>query len=409
MTQALANQLRLVRDAAARLAGTARIEDKATLGAMNALLSELIAEQLVPTEPGAALDEEIAEFEATELSANAERQARAVEAPGGEAIDLDALAAFLAGAVPGEGPLHITRCDTVSRGMSKKTMLVRIEGNRVLPADLALRVDRTSNNYLGTTVLDEYAPLELLSANGARIPRPWALEPSGKVIGDPFIVFDRAAGGPVGGNYVAPPPNPELIADIAGCLAAIHAVPTDPWPRPEQPQGRAFIDREIDDYRRDWRAIGARSAIVDACFDWIEANRERAYGPPVLTHNDFNFNNMLVEGSRVAAVLDWEFVHVGTAASDLGYFYYSAEAVSSFDDVLNHYAAAGGTVPPRAQLDFYILWGQLRLVVMGFKAVANLEAGRFDDVRYGICRWHRRQGLLRVADLLARVRTGGLL
>ena len=409
MSTPLANQLRLVRDACARLADSVGNDEKATFGAVNALLSELIAEQLVPAEADATLDEEIAEVEATELSAMAERQPRCAEIQGAETIDLDALAAYLAAAVPGEGPLRVASCDTVSRGMSKKTMLVRLEGSRVLPADVVLRVDRTSNNYLGTTVVDEFAPLQMLWEHDARIPRPWALEPSGEVIGDPFILFDRASGTAIGGNYVAPPRNPALIAEIGACLASIHAVPTDQWPHPSQPQGRDHIDREINDYRRDWEALEAESAIVDASFDWIVAHRERAYGPPVLTHNDFNFNNMLIERSHLAAIVDWEFVHVGTAAADLGYFYYSAEAVSSFAEFLEHYARAGGTIPARDQLDFYILWGQLRLVVMGFKAVANLEAGRFDDVRYGLCRWHRRQGLLRVADLIERVTAGGII
>jgi aminoglycoside phosphotransferase (APT) family kinase protein len=182
-------------------------------------------------------------------------------------------------------------------------------------------------------------------------------------------------------------------------------VPTARWPCADQPQGRDFIDREIDEYRADWTDLNVSSPIAEACFDWIEANRIRAYGPPALTHNDFNFNNLLVDGSVVTAVLDWEFAHVGTAAADLGYFYYSAEAVSSFRAFLAAYSDAGGNVPSKEQLDFYILWAQLRLVVMCFKVVKGFEQGDFDDIRYGITIKQGRQTLLRLADLLARLET----
>jgi aminoglycoside phosphotransferase (APT) family kinase protein len=102
----------------------------------------------------------------------------------------------------------------------------------------------------------------------------------------------------------------------------------------------------------------------------------------------------------VTAVLDWEFAHVGTPASDLAYFRYSADAGSSFAAFLQAYAEAGGTIPPPGQLEFYTLWGQLRLAVMGFKAVRQFEDGRFDDIRFGSAIGYRRQGILRVADLL---------
>ena len=46
---------------------------------------------------------------------------------------------------------------------------------------------------------------------------------------------------------------------------------------------------------------------------------------------------------------------------------------------------------------------RLILVVMGFKAVHSFDTGKFDDIRIGISRWHRRQGLFRVAALLDRL------
>jgi aminoglycoside phosphotransferase (APT) family kinase protein len=381
---ALASQLRLVRDT---VQGPAAV-----------LLAELIAEAEAPP-PATDAADEAARQRAIEAQVMIERQARVRDAVA-DTLDFAALAAFLNRAVPGEGAITVTDARTVSRGMSKKTVLVTIAGARTLPADLALRVDRSGNNYLGTTVIDEWGPLQRLWDHGAPIPQPFALENSGTVIGDPFIAFARAAGEPVGSIYAPPGPNPGLIVDVAQAMARVHAVPVDHWPRADQPRGDAFFDAQFAEYRADWRALGETNTIMDACFAWIERHRALAYGPPALVHDDFNFNNMLVADGRVVAVLDWEFAHVGTPAADLAYLWYAAQSASSFAAFLDAYAAAGGTVPPREQLDFYRLWGQLRLGVMGFKAVRNLEQGHFDDVRFGLARWHRRQALLRLGALL---------
>ena len=117
-------------------------------------------------------------------------------------------------------------------------------------------------------------------------------------------------------------------------------------------------------------------------------------------HDDFAFNNMLVKDNRVAAVLDWEFAHIGTAAADIAYLWYAAEQMDSLPGFLDAYAASGGAIPPAGQLDFYRLWGQLRLGVMAFKAVRNFEEGRFDHVRYAMCLVSRRMALQRIGRFL---------
>ncbi|WP_176593554.1 phosphotransferase family protein [Sphingobium sp. EM0848] len=396
MSTATANQLRLIRDAVGRLDADAAAKDSIAV-----LLGEVIAQETLALPRGSVAQENAYQqaFEAAALTERDFRPRTAME----DVLDRERLADFLNHAVSGEGDIRVQSAQTVSRGMSKKTVLVTLEGARALPADLALRVDRSANNYLGTTVVDEWGPLRLLWDNGARIPQPFALEPTGGVLGDPFIVFARVSGAPVGSIYVPPGPNPALLADTAACMAKVHAVPVDDWPRRDQPQGDAFFDAQFAEYWADWRALEEGNPIMDACFHWIDRHRDRAYGPAALTHDDFNYNNMLVEGDRVSAVLDWEFAHVGTPAADLAYLWYAAWSMGSFADFLAAYEHAGGWLPPKEQIDFYLLWGQLRLGVMGHKAVRNLEEGHFDDVRFGMARWHRRQALFRLAELLERL------
>ena len=391
---ALANQLALVRDALLK----AEHSDPRDGVMSEALLTELIAAERVKAAP----DDAAGEIDWIERF---DREMAAIRAPcehigTAEAdFDMPALAHFLSD--HNGAPATIMQSRTVSAGMSKKTVLITIDGAARLPARMALRVDRGANNYLGTTVVEEFDPLRFIWEGGARIPRPWLLEPTGTVIGDPFIVSDHVDGAPVGSIYFPPAgPNPELLHDVAQCMAELHGIAAHDWPDHRQPRGDAFFDAQLDQHRADWTALSATSAIMDRAFDWIQANRTLAYGPPAIVHDDFAFNNMLVKDNRVAAVVDWEFAHVGTAAADIAYLWYAAEHMNSFAGFLDAYAASGGMVPPAEQLEFYRLWGQLRLGVMGFKAVRNFEEGKFDHVRFAMCLVARRMALQRIGRFL---------
>jgi aminoglycoside phosphotransferase (APT) family kinase protein len=280
--------------------------------------------------------------------------------------------------------LAIEHYSVASLGFSKKTVLLTLINHGDLPAELALRIDQPYN-FLGTTVLDEYQALVHLWQQGVCVPQPLALEDSGRILGQPFIVFERALGAPVGSNFTSPPQNEALVRDFARNLAVLHQVPVELSGIPEGKRDlEKNLDKEIEDSYRDWKGLGMNSAIVEAGFKWVRANRHLGSGPSTVVHNDYNFNNILVRDNKVSAILDWEFVHIGNPAADLGYFYYSAENTASFEVFLDAYGSAGGVVPDQAVLDFYILFGQLRLLIMVFQSEAGFVQGKFTDIRYGI-------------------------
>jgi len=204
----LANQLVLLRDAIRQSSPP----DPVTGRMSESLVSELIVADRLPAAPASA-SEELSWLE------RFEEEMKALRGPAGDGtepedeIDGDALGRYLS--QQGHGSVRVRHSQTVSAGMSKKTVLVSIEGSETLPRDIALRVDRSANNYLGTTVTEEFGPLMKIWEGGARVPRPFLLEPTGEVIGDPFIVSEQVAGAPAGSIYFPPPgPNPELLHDV---------------------------------------------------------------------------------------------------------------------------------------------------------------------------------------------------
>jgi aminoglycoside phosphotransferase (APT) family kinase protein len=323
------------------------------------------------------------EYEAvlqTELARTMPAPAAPVAGPN---VDREALSGFLRAAIPGEEMVSVRDVRLASIGSSKSTLLVDLAGNRRLPAEIVVRMDQAFN-FLETTVLDEYPALQLLFAHGVPVPEPYALEPTGEVLGGAFIVCSRVAGRTLGTSYFPPPRNDAVTRSLAACLAKIHAVPVDHLASigRERKLARSYIEDEVLRHYATWRALDITCPTVEAAFAWVRANLSSAHGRRTIVHNDFNYHNILIDDDRVTAVLDWEFVHLGNPASDLGYFAEVAERGSGFDFFLQEYARAGGRLPRRDELDFYILWGHTRFAIMNFQVKTAIERGDLASLRY---------------------------
>jgi aminoglycoside phosphotransferase (APT) family kinase protein len=344
------------------------------------------------------------EKRATDLHDEAVAAARlARDVPQAPAIDGLALQDFLRAGFPGEQDVTVVSQNLASLGQSKTTVLVGLSGNQTLPDSLALRIDRPFN-YLGTSVVQEYPVVDYLWRHGVRLPRPIALEASGTVLGQPFIISELASGTTIGSIYVLPArPNEALLDDLAVCLAGLHGVPIQDFPGDHADVADA-LDAEIEKYWNDWQSLGQSSIIVEQAFAWIKGNRDRGLGEPSIVHNDFALHNILIDGDRVSAIVDWEFAQPGVAAADLAYFYYAAEALGGYRRFAETYAVNGGTLPPGETFDFYLLWGQLRLAVMHYQVIAGFNNGSLADLRFSMSGARTaRLALVRVGSKLAEL------
>ena len=322
-----------------------------------------------------------------------------------EAFDREKFRQYLVAELGERADLEIVDVTLASRGFSKKTILVELGNRRRLPREIALRVDRAFN-FLGTTVIDEFAPLVALHAAGVRLPKPHALEVTGKILDGPFIIFDRMPGALVGNNFQAPVRNPALGADVARCLAQLHRTPiaTVGMIRGADRSEREQVRQELDKSYAHWLELERDIPLMEAAFNWLYAHLDWAMGARGVVHGDYNFNNILVEGDRVSAIVDWEFVQVGNPAGDLGWFYYGAQGVCGWPEFLDCYEAAGGFHFDRARLGYFVLLGQTRLAVMTLQTESGFDAGRFDDIKFGLSgALYTNKSLHRVATLLAEL------
>ena len=326
----------------------------------------------------AALAEAEREFE----DAERRRAASGTAPPTGvqRSIDARAVEAYLRAQPLGGPEVEVTEARLLSGGRQKSTALVLLRGSKGLPPECILRQD-WQGGTVGKTVVDEFALLERISRADIRAPRPLLLEPGHSGVGEPFILLERLQGR-LSGSLFTPPRSAALARELAVQMGRLHALAAAEF-RGLVPDGtRTSAQRRelLAGFRRMHGSIGLRSRIVEAAIDWLDAHLEDAGSALCLTHNDIGFHNILVDGERLTALLDWELAELGHPAADLGYVKPFVQLMLPWSRFLEEYQDAGGwRVEPR-ELRFHTIWNAVRLYELVMQARAALASGRLSDI-----------------------------
>lgn len=209
-------------------------------------------------------------------------------------------------------PLHGGACqenfrvDLVHEG-TKKRFALRSDAPTSLPGSLKRKA--------------EFAVIEAAVRAGVKTPAVRWLEPSLLREGADAYFLDWAPGEAIGRRIVR---NPELEAarqtlpgELAETLAKLHAVtPATPLPLSAPAHGPAR--GALDALREMLDALPGVYPAVEFALSWLEA-RCPAKEEVVLVHGDFRTGNFLVTPEGLAAVLDWEFAHLGSPYEDLAW------------------------------------------------------------------------------------------
>jgi aminoglycoside phosphotransferase (APT) family kinase protein len=156
-----------------------------------------------------------------------------------------------------------------------------------------------------------------------------------------------------------------LLSQCAQALAAIHRADIG---RVQDPS--LTSEDQLVEWRERLDVMGDTTATFEWVFRWLSARRPPP-APAVLVHGDFRMGNLIVDGSDLAAVLDWELVHVGAAYEDLAWFCIrawrfgapaslGAGGLGSIEDFLGAYQEASGTTVDRVAFNWWLVLATLR-------------------------------------------------
>jgi aminoglycoside phosphotransferase (APT) family kinase protein len=268
-------------------------------------------------------------------------------------------------------------------GRSKQTILLHATGCPGLPPDLVLRRDLLVGS-LGTSVVNEFGLLQTLRAYGVLVPEAYHVEADCAILGTPFLLLRAVPGAALGQITEAPRSRAKVLA-AATALAGVHRVPVDVaaplLKHLGAPPTREEIAAEIDGWHASWLAQAREtSPAMEAAFRYLATHVRTVEERPCFVHGDYSFHNLLFEGDRLTAVLDWELAHIGHAAEDLGYIKQAAQSVVPWADFMAAYHASGGPPVDLAALRFYGLLGTVRLLMKICLARRLFEEGKTDDI-----------------------------
>jgi aminoglycoside phosphotransferase (APT) family kinase protein len=252
-------------------------------------------------------------------------------------------------------------------GRSRQTAVFTLEGT-ALPKRLVVQRDHPAS-ITRDGIAQQYPVIELLSKTTLKISRPLLLETDRTILGAPFMLLEAAPGTVAGTDYFRPPQQPDLAMQLAAQLAILHAAD----PTPLKGTLRCTIDRadpngwaaELAAVRGAWeRFAHAPSLTVAAAFAWMEAHVDQIGNDLAIVHNDAAFHNILVEDGQLSSLLDFELVHLGHPAEDLGYCRPFIQEIADWDAFVEAYVAAGGKRYDRVVLDYFSLRGGVHLLTL---------------------------------------------
>jgi aminoglycoside phosphotransferase (APT) family kinase protein len=104
--------------------------------------------------------------------------------------------------------------------------------------------------------------------------------------------------------------------------------------------------------------------LVRAAMDYAAANKEHKWGgTPCLVHSDFNGSNILMRGTDIAAIIDWEFGMAGRPDVDFGNLLRNHPDEIFLDGVVEAYRATGRHLPQAwrklARLSDLVAWADI--------------------------------------------------
>ena len=239
----------------------------------------------------------------------------------GETLDAARIDAFLRTCIDGlDGQPEIRQ---FAGGASNLTYLVRY-ANR----DLVLRRPPFGARAKSAhDMLREARVMAALQPHYPHVPAVLALGEDTGVIGCEFYVMQRIVGIiprrdlPAGLDLDAAATR-QLCLNVIDRLVELHALDATTPGLAAIGRGDGYVTRQLDGWIERWRrALTDDVGDCERVIAWLEEHRPARDAATCVIHNDFSFDNVVLDAAdpmRVIGVLDWEMATLGDPLMDLG-------------------------------------------------------------------------------------------
>ncbi|WP_017665882.1 phosphotransferase [Porphyrobacter sp. AAP82] len=226
----------------------------------------------------------------------------------------------------------------------------------------------------------EAALIEAARAKGVTAPDVVAVLEEADGLGSGFVM--RALPGTADPKVILACDDPAgLLRQAARDLARIHSLRQS-----DVPAGVPVMDYRaaIADLKQQFMDAGGDRPIIALGLKWLEDNCPPEV-VPVLNHGDYRMGNLLVEGSHLTGVLDWEIAHFGDAHEDLAFgcmavwrfacYDRPALGLGSIEDYIAAYEAEAGVTIDAARFRFWTIYRTVWWAMGCLKMAAQWRSG----------------------------------
>jgi aminoglycoside phosphotransferase (APT) family kinase protein len=254
----------------------------------------------------------------------------------------------------------------------------------------------------------EWRVLEALDGNYDKIPTPIAYCDDADVIGAPFYLMERVRGIVLrGGSPDVEGLDAETMGELSETFvsefATIHELDYEAAGLGEFGRPEGYVARQIDGWTERYRKSETDEIeAMDAAGEWLKSNEPEDPGRAGLIHNDFRYDNFVLDPddlTSVVAVLDWEMATIGDPLMDLGtsLAYWvrpddpgslkaldltptTMEGNDSRRELVNRYEEVTGY--DCSNILFYYVYGLYKVAVIAQQIYYRYEQGHTDDPRF---------------------------
>ena len=260
------------------------------------------------------------------------------------AVLVERVAEWLAPQLGSRGPVRVGEIQAPSgNGMSCVTLVMQCawdDADGTQERRLVTRIAPDTDSFPVFPSYDLSLQYDVMAGVGEHsdvpVPTLVGIEPTGDVIGSPFLVMEHVEGRApldnppyVFGGWLydaSPEERAELEEATLGVIAGVHAIaePRLVFPRVATLAGadplRAHVEGQRAYYAWTHRQDGVRVPLLERTFQWLEDNWPENPGDPVLSWGDARPGNILFDGFQPAAVLDWEMAALAPREVDVAWY-----------------------------------------------------------------------------------------
>jgi aminoglycoside phosphotransferase (APT) family kinase protein len=275
------------------------------------------------------------------------------------------------------GPPTVSDLRRLTGGASRETWAFNAGG-----AELILRRDPPGRRLGPVAMRREADAMRACVRAGLRAPEV-LVHDDGALLGTAGLVMRSVPGETIArrilrdDRFVAA--RKALVADLAAFMAGLHALQPQEIPDLEQPEPLAKV---WELYQR----VGDASQVFEKAYQWLAEHPLPASAPTVV-HGDLRLGNLIVDESGLAAVIDWELVHLGDPLEDLAWLCLKAwrfgaplevAGLGTIDELASAYEAAGGR---RVDPEAFRWWLVQRTLTWGIGCMAQADVHLRGQVR----------------------------